>query len=74
MTDICDKEICSKEAMWIVYAAYDLDTRSAAVHPNLARYPAPMIRACSSHVIDLMQDDARKGASTKQWVVKPIST
>lgn len=67
----CDKEECDETAEWTVYAAYPLETRESAVHPQLARYPMPMIRACSTHVIDMLMDDTKKLATTAQWVIKP---
>lgn len=72
MTDICDNKECEKEALWLVYAAYDPQTKFVDVHPTVLRYPSPMIRACSKHIIDLMTDDSKKLATTAQWVVKII--
>lgn len=68
----CDNETCFEEAVWTVYAAYDTDKLSVDVHPHLARYPMPMIRACNNHVIDLLMKDTKHQASTKQWVIKPV--
>lgn len=70
MPDQCDHILCTQESVWTVYAAHDLETRESTVHPLLARYPMPMARACTEHVIDLLMEDSKKLSTTAQWVIK----
>lgn len=65
----CDS--CDKPAKWLAFAVYDVD--DGAVHPILARYPAPMIRACNEHFIGKMWWDLKQGGTTGQFVVRPAT-
>lgn len=69
MTDqTCDT--CGNPATWLAYAAYDT-VDSTAVHPLVARYPEPMARACSGHLVTRLWDDAVAGGATGAWLVRP---
>lgn len=63
----CD--LCDVEAAWLAFAAYDIEPTAA--HLRVARYPAPMIRACAEHFTVMLADDADAPGSTGQWIVKP---
>lgn len=65
----CD--ICHSQAEWMVYAAYDdLENSPGAVHPRVARYPLPLIRACKDHLIFLLHQESQSPNTTGQWVIK----
>lgn len=69
MTDqVCDT--CGGPATWLAYAAYDID-EGGPVHPLLRRYPSPMARTCSGHLVARLWDDAVAGGATGAWVVRP---
>lgn len=61
----CDD--CANEATFFAYAAYDLATND--VHPHHARYPAPIVRACATHLASAMVNDALMPGGTRQWLV-----
>lgn len=66
----CD--VCGDTTVFLVYAAYNADQYGGTappVHPLVARYVRPMIRACTEHVGTQMMDDTESFASTMQWVV-----
>jgi hypothetical protein len=67
---MCDRQGCTKDARWQVYACYDAEMDSA--HPRVARYPNPMTRACGDHLTWELGRDAAARGSTMQWVVKPV--
>lgn len=64
----CDS--CSRPAEWVAYAAFDSDERVTSPFPHVARYPAPMIRACNTHFIGLMWMDLQYPGTTGQFVVR----
>jgi len=65
----CDR--CDNEARYLVYAAYPVGTPDD-VHPRMARFPAPMIRACGPHLDAHLDADAQAPLSTYAWVVVAI--
>jgi hypothetical protein len=64
----CDVTTCTKRVAWRAYASYNAD-HGENVHPLHARYPGPMVRACSDHLGELMGDDTDLPGSTRQWLV-----
>ena len=64
----CDYDGCAAPVVLRAYAAYNAD-EGQNVHPLHARYPAPMIRACGTHIGRLMLHDADGPMSTHQWLV-----
>jgi len=65
---LCDQTDCHARATLRAYASYNADEGQNG-HPLHARYPMPMIRACPSHLGQLMHDDTDKPGSTRQWLV-----
>lgn len=65
----CDH--CHDPAHWLVFAAYDTDS-SDRVHPHVARYPAPLARACDTHLPGAFAADLNAHAATGQWVVRAV--
>lgn len=70
MSAVCDR--CTADAVWAVFAAHDSGS-GLEPHPLVARYPAPMIRACADHLHAALADDIDLPASTLQWVIRPLS-
>ncbi len=64
----CDR--CGEPATWLAFAAYDTGNPAGDdIHPRLARYPAPLVRACTDHLAALVLADAATDLSTGQWVL-----
>lgn len=70
MTAQCDN--CPEPAEWIAFAAYDACGGPGLAHPHVARYAAPMIRACNTHLIGRMWFDVQLPGTTGQFVVRPV--
>lgn len=68
MSAACDADGCTGRARFRAYAAYNAD-KGQNVHPLHARYPAPMIRACSEHIGTLALRDGAAPGSTNQWLI-----
>ena len=74
---MCDRQGCTKDARWQVYACYDpyvgepVDGLPVG-HPLVARYSMPMTRTCSDHLTWELGRDAAARGSTMQWVVTPV--
>jgi hypothetical protein len=69
----CDS--CDRPAVWLAFAAYDVSYGPGGpvlVHPWVARYPAPMVRACTEHLLGLLTTDSYAEGSTGQWLVRPV--
>lgn len=68
----CDT--CGGPASWLAWAAYETDTTAedGPVHPLVARYPNPMVRACSGHLVGRLWDDMAAPGSATQWVVRAV--
>jgi hypothetical protein len=74
----CDT--CGGPATWLAFAAYETDTPedgplhplAARVHPLVARYPNPMVRACSGHLVGRLWDDTAAPGSAREWVVRAV--
>jgi hypothetical protein len=69
---LCDA--CTADAAWLAYAAFPAEQPHDApppIHPTVARYPAPMIRACNNHLTDRLTRDTEFTGSTAQWVIVP---
>jgi hypothetical protein len=56
----------------VAYAAYE-PRPTDDLHPLLRRYPMPMIRACTDHLVGCLLDDAGEPGSTYQWLVTPAT-
>ena len=70
----CDREGCDRPARWLAYAAYAIESNDIE-HTLLARYPMPMVRACSGeHLTWELGRDAATHGSTAQWLVTPAIT
>lgn len=73
----CDRAGCDRPAYWLAYAAYETGIEyssevTAPTHPITARYPMPMVRACSGeHLTWELGRDAASATSTRMWVVTP---
>lgn len=61
----CDE--CDRPAQYTLTAAYDHDR--SAVHPLVACYPAPMIRACRQHLLERLDRDLRAPFATTQYLL-----
>jgi hypothetical protein len=58
--------VCKQEAEFHVYSSYDIVPKED--HPRHARYPMPMIRACTEHLAELLWEHYSPRAVT-QWVI-----
>lgn len=65
---ICD--LCHEAATWKVYAAYPY---ANAVHPQVAHYPRPMIRACDEHLAAIIARDQTIAGATAFYLVEPCT-
>lgn len=65
-TDLtCDE--CDRPAEYTITAAYDWDR--SQVHPLVACYPAPMIRACRAHLLERLDREIAAPFATTQYVL-----
>lgn len=65
----CDA--CSRPAEYTLTAAYDHDC--TAVHPLVACYPMPIIRACREHLLPRLARDIGSPGATTQYVLTALS-
>lgn len=59
----CDK--CIRPAVFMVYSAYTPKGGEEAEHPNVKRYPMPMVRSCGQHLATQMWDVANTQTKSK---------
>ena len=58
---------CDRPAEYMITAAYDLDR--SAVHPTVACYPAPLIRACRVHLLECLDREIGTPFATTQYLL-----
>lgn len=64
---VCDE--CGEPVLFRVYAAYDVAGRDDG-HPRVARYTAPIIRACGRHLVERIERDQGAFGHTAQYVIR----
>lgn len=71
----CDWGGCTTDATHTITACYPIDwnTADGNPHPLWRSYPAPMYRACRTHLATLMQHDSLNAGATPAYLVKVIS-
>lgn len=67
----CDWGVCQTDATHTITAAYSAEAECA--HPLFATYPAPMYRACRTHLGTLIQHDSLTPGATPAYLVRVIA-